>query len=173
MSQIDSILRVELTIWLSISSQCDSNILQLLGIPARIFDSDWTFTSKWLFSFSVIYFVLWRLIKCIWEQKYESIIINRFSLLICWKQSCPSKTLLLQSKNYYITGRANVIFCAVKAIAKFLSKIKGIFLIQCQYHGYSTHSEISFILDRNLAKANCTENHVCTSCDIVVLVAVI
>ena len=26
-----------------------------------------------------------------------------------------------------------------------------------------------FILDRNLAKANCTENHVCTSCDIVVL----
>ena len=26
-----------------------------------------------------------------------------------------------------------------------------------------------FILDRNLAKTNCTENHVCTSCDIVVL----
>ena len=26
-----------------------------------------------------------------------------------------------------------------------------------------------FILDRNLAKANCTENHVCTSCDTVVL----
>ena len=26
-----------------------------------------------------------------------------------------------------------------------------------------------FILDRNLAKANCTENYVCTSCDIVVL----
>ena len=27
----------------------------------------------------------------------------------------------------------------------------------------------SFILDRNLAKANCTENQVCASCDIVVL----
>ena len=27
-----------------------------------------------------------------------------------------------------------------------------------------------FILDRNLAKANCAENHVCTSCDTVVLV---
>ena len=27
-----------------------------------------------------------------------------------------------------------------------------------------------FILDRNLAKANCTENQVCTSCDIVVVV---
>ena len=27
-----------------------------------------------------------------------------------------------------------------------------------------------FILDRNLAKANCTENRVCTSCDTVVLV---
>ena len=26
-----------------------------------------------------------------------------------------------------------------------------------------------FILDKNLAKAICTENHVCTSCDIVVL----
>ena len=26
-----------------------------------------------------------------------------------------------------------------------------------------------FILDRNLEKANCTENHVCTSCDKVVL----
>ena len=26
-----------------------------------------------------------------------------------------------------------------------------------------------FILDRNLAKANCTENRVCMSCDIVVL----
>ena len=26
-----------------------------------------------------------------------------------------------------------------------------------------------FILDRNLAKANCTENHVYTSCDTVVL----
>ena len=30
-----------------------------------------------------------------------------------------------------------------------------------------------FILDRNLAKANCTENQVCTSCDIVVLGIVI
>ena len=26
-----------------------------------------------------------------------------------------------------------------------------------------------FILDSNLAKNNCTENHVCTSCDTVVL----
>ena len=29
--------------------------------------------------------------------------------------------------------------------------------------------EFPFILDRNLAKANCTGNRVCTSCDIVVL----
>ena len=29
--------------------------------------------------------------------------------------------------------------------------------------------KLPFILDRNLAKANCTENQVCTSCDIVVL----
>ena len=30
-------------------------------------------------------------------------------------------------------------------------------------------SKFPFILDRNLAKANCTGNHVCTSCDKVVL----
>ena len=30
-----------------------------------------------------------------------------------------------------------------------------------------------FILDRNLAKANCTENRVCTSCDTVVLALII
>ena len=30
--------------------------------------------------------------------------------------------------------------------------------------------KIPFILDRNLAKANCTEDRVCTSCDKVVLV---
>ena len=29
--------------------------------------------------------------------------------------------------------------------------------------------KIPFILDRNLAKANCKGNHVCTSCDTVVL----
>ena len=29
--------------------------------------------------------------------------------------------------------------------------------------------KIYFILDRNLAKANCTEDRVCTSCDKVVL----
>ena len=29
--------------------------------------------------------------------------------------------------------------------------------------------KIPFILDRNLAKANCRRNRVCTSCDIVVL----
>ena len=29
--------------------------------------------------------------------------------------------------------------------------------------------KFSFLLDRNLAKANCTEDRVCTSCDKVVL----
>ena len=32
----------------------------------------------------------------------------------------------------------------------------------------STPTKIPFILDRNLAKANCTEDRVCTSCDTVV-----
>ena len=31
------------------------------------------------------------------------------------------------------------------------------------------HQKIPFILDRNLAKANCTGNRVCTSCDTLVL----
>ena len=31
------------------------------------------------------------------------------------------------------------------------------------------HQKFPFILDRNLAKASCTEDHVCTSCDKVVL----
>ena len=31
------------------------------------------------------------------------------------------------------------------------------------------YKKFPFILDRNLAKANSTENHVCTSCDTVVL----
>ena len=44
------------------------------------------------------------------------------------------------------------------------------FFIQCQYHVYSTPLEISlYSIDRNLAKANCTGNRVCTSCDTVVL----
>ena len=60
------------------------------------------------------------------------------------------------SKEYYITGRANLIFCAVGLR---------------QIHGYSTAlpQKIPFILDRNSLKANCTGNQVCTSCDIVVL----
>ena len=33
------------------------------------------------------------------------------------------------------------------------------------------HQKFLFILDRNLAKANCTGNQVCTSCDIVVFVS--
>ena len=33
----------------------------------------------------------------------------------------------------------------------------------------SLHLKFPFILNRNLMKANCTENRVCTSCDIVVL----
>ena len=33
--------------------------------------------------------------------------------------------------------------------------------------------EFPFILDRNLAKANCTGNRVCTSCDTVVLGSII
>ena len=55
-SQIDSILRVKLTIRLSTSSQFDSNILQLIGISGRDFVPPVTqiFRSKWLH-----FFFLW------------------------------------------------------------------------------------------------------------------
>ena len=48
-----TILRVKLTIWLSISSQFDSNILQSLWIPGRISVPPVTqiFRSKWLYFF--------------------------------------------------------------------------------------------------------------------------
>ena len=52
-SQIDSILIVKLTIWLSILSQFDWNILKLLGITGRILVPPVTklFWSKWLHFF--------------------------------------------------------------------------------------------------------------------------
>ena len=52
-SQINSIMRAKLSIWLSISSQFDSNILQLFGIPGKILVPPVTqhFRSKWLHFF--------------------------------------------------------------------------------------------------------------------------
>ena len=69
-----------------------------------------------------------------------------------------------------VSQDVQTLFSVQLAFAKFLSKINGNFLMQCQYHGYSTPPDkFPFILDMNLAKANCTENRVCTSCDTVVL----
>ena len=71
LSQIDSQYQVNLTlniesIWLSISSQFDSNILQLLGILGRILVSPVTqlFRSKWLHFFQR------------WKPCWDSVIIN-------------------------------------------------------------------------------------------------
>ena len=55
------------------------------------------------------------------------------------------------------------------AFAKFLSKIKGNFQYRASIMDTALPQKISFILDRNLAKANCSGNQVCTSCDTVVL----
>ena len=67
-------------------------------------------------------------------------------------------TLYVNINDYCIIGRANVIFC----------EDKGKFLIQ-SIVDTAPSQKIPFILDRNLAKANCRENQVCTSCDTVVL----
>ena len=55
------------------------------------------------------------------------------------------------------------------AFAKFLSKIKGNFWVIAVSMILALYWKFPFIFDRNLAKANCTENHVCTSCDKIVL----
>ena len=55
------------------------------------------------------------------------------------------------------------------ALAKFLSKIKENFKCSASIMDTALIQKFPLILDRNLAKANCTENQVCTSCDIVVL----
>ena len=60
-------------------------------------------------------------------------------------------------------------FSVQLAFAKFLSKIKGNFWGSAVSMILALYYKFPFILDRNYAKANSTENHVCTSCDIVVL----
>ena len=60
-------------------------------------------------------------------------------------------------------------FPAQLAFAKFLSKIKGNFKFSASIMDTPLPQKFPFILDRNLAKTNCTRNLVCTSCDIVVL----
>ena len=72
LSQIDSKLRVNKSNWLSISSQFDSNILQLLGIPGRILVPPVTqlFRLNWLhFSFQ------WSVRKR-WEQQRNTVAAN-------------------------------------------------------------------------------------------------
>ena len=56
------------------------------------------------------------------------------------------------------------------AFAKFLSKLKENFLYSASIMDTALPQKFPFILDRNLAKANCTENRVCMPCDTVVLV---
>ena len=60
-------------------------------------------------------------------------------------------------------------FSVQLTFAKFLPKIKGNFYYSASIMGTPLLQKFPFILDRNIAKANWTENQVCTSCDTVVL----
>ena len=60
-------------------------------------------------------------------------------------------------------------FSVLLAFAKFLSKIKGNFQYSASIMDTALPQNFFFILDRNLAKANCTGNRVCTFCDTVIL----
>ena len=51
------------------------------------------------------------------------------------------------------------------AFDKFLSIIKEKFKYSVSIVDTALPQKFSFILDRNLAKANSTENHLCMSCD--------
>ena len=93
--------------------------------------------------------------------------LERVEKFLSWRLERCVYLILGQSKDYYITGRENR-FSVKLVFAKFLSKIKGIF--NAVSVSWIQHSLIfPFILDRILAKANCSGNRVCTSCDIVVL----
>ena len=69
-----------------------------------------------------------------------------------------------------ISQDVQIRFSVRLAFAIFLSKIKGNIQYSASIMDTALPQKFPFILDRNLAKANCTENHVCTSCDNVVLV---
>ena len=57
----------------------------------------------------------------------------------------------------------------LKNFAKFISKMKEIFYYSASVMDITLTQKFPFVLVRNLAKAIGTENHVCTSCDTVVL----
>ena len=60
-------------------------------------------------------------------------------------------------------------FSVQLAFAKFVSQIKVIFQYSDSIMDTALTQKFPFILDKNLPKANGTENRVCTSCDTVVL----
>ena len=60
-------------------------------------------------------------------------------------------------------------FSVQLAFAKFLSRIKGNFQYSASIMDTALPQKFPFILHRTLAKANCSGNRVCTSCDTVVL----
>ena len=77
-------------------------------------------------------------------QDWMTLFLDSFTMTLVWGFWCTPRTTVSQD--------VQTRFPVQLAFAKFLFKIKGNFkLIQCQYHGYSTPSEISLlILDRNL-----------------------
>ena len=68
-----------------------------------------------------------------------------------------------------VTQDVQARFFVQLAFAKFLFKIKRNFEYSACIMNKALPQKFPFILDRNLAKANCTGNRVCTSCDTVVL----
>ena len=59
---------------------------------------------------------------------------------------------------YHRTSKTR--FSVQLAFAKFRSKIKGIFYSSASIMDTALPQKFQFILDRNLAKANCTGNHI-------------
>ena len=85
------------------------------------------------------------------------------------QQWCDVTAIQMRINRFTVSQEVQTRFSVQLAFAKFLSKIKGNFWGSAVSMILALHYKFPVILDRNLAKANCTENRVCTSCDTVVL----
>ena len=90
------------------------------------------------------------------------------SIALKIRRTATETSTTLQGLLFHRTCKPDFL-CSWPSLNSYLKINKGKFLRECCIHDTGTVLKISLSLDRNLAKANCTENQVCMSCDIVVL----
>ena len=101
--------------------------------------------------------------------------VNIFNTFINYQFICHKYTMhflntwISRKPRTTVSQDVQTRFSVQLAFTKFLFKIKGNFWYSASIMDTALPQRFPFILDRNLAKANCTGNRVCTSCDTVVL----